>query len=266
MGASVHIEGVTKIYAEPRGQQEFVALEDITLQVQPGEFLVVVGPSGCGKSTLLSIVAGLLQSSSGSVTIDGQLVQGRPHPKLGVVFQDYALFPWMTVQDNVEFGPRSRGVQKKTRQQITKELIELVGLKGFEHKYPHQLSGGMRQRCALARTLANDPDLLLMDEPLTALDAQTRTILQAELLRIWGEHLPSRERRTVLFVTHNIQEAVFLGDRIVVMSRRPGRVKAEINNPLERPRVESQERPEFIRLTKHIWGLIERDALEATVA
>jgi NitT/TauT family transport system ATP-binding protein len=266
MGASVHIEGVTKIYAEPRGQQEFVALEDITLQVQPGEFLVVVGPSGCGKSTLLSIVAGLLQSSSGSVTIDGQLVQGRPHPKLGVVFQDYALFPWMTVQDNVEFGPRSRGVQRQTRRQITKELIELVGLKRFEHKYPHQLSGGMRQRCALARTLANDPDLLLMDEPLTALDAQTRTILQAELLRIWGEHLPSRERRTVLFVTHNIQEAVFLGDRIVVMSRRPGRVKAEIKNPLERPRVESQERPEFIHLTKHIWGLIERDALEATVS
>lgn len=266
MGASVRIEGVTKIYAEPRGQQQFVALEDITLQVQPGEFLVVVGPSGCGKSTLLSIVAGLQQSSSGNVTIDGQPVLGRPHPKLGVVFQDYALFPWMTVQDNVEFGPRSRGVQKEKRQQIARELIELVGLKHFERKYPHQLSGGMRQRCALARTLANDPDLLLMDEPLTALDAQTRTILQAELLRIWGERLPSRERRTVLFVTHNIHEAVFLGDRIVVMSRRPGRVKAEINNPLDRPRVEAQERPEFIQLTKHIWGLIERDALEATAS
>ncbi len=266
MGARVRIEGVTKIFAEPRGQQEFVALEGITLDVQPGEFLVVVGPSGCGKSTLLGIVAGLQQSSTGSVTIDGQPVLGRPHPKLGVVFQDYALFPWMTVQDNVEFGPRSRGVQRETRRQISRELIELVGLKHFEHKYPHQLSGGMRQRCALARTLANDPDLLLMDEPLTALDAQTRTILQAELLRIWGEHLPSRERRTVLFVTHNIQEAVFLADRIVVMSRRPGRVKAEIPNPLDRPRVEAQEHPEFIRLTRHIWGLIERDALEATAA
>lgn len=266
MGASVHIEGVTKIFGEPRGRQEFVALEDITLQVQPGEFLVVVGPSGCGKSTLLSIVAGLQQSSSGSVTIDGQPVQGHPHPKLGVVFQDYALFPWMTVQDNVEFGPRSRGVAKEKRRQIARELIELVGLKHFERKYPHQLSGGMRQRCALARTLANDPDLLLMDEPLTALDAQTRTILQAELLRIWGEHLPSNRRRTVLFVTHNIHEAVFLGDRIVVMSRRPGRVKAEITNPLERPRVEAQEKAEFIQLTKQIWGLIERDALEATAA
>ena len=149
---------------------------------------------------------------------------------------------------------------------MAEETIELVGLKQFERKYPHQLSGGMRQRCALARTLANDPDLLLMDEPLTALDAQTRTILQAELLRIWGERLPPAERRTVLFVTHNIQEAVFLGDRIVVMSRRPGRVKAEIVNPLERPRVDAQERPEFIQLTKRIWGLIERDALEATAA
>jgi len=266
MGASVLIEGVTKIYAEPKGRQAFVALEDVTLQVQPGEFLVVVGPSGCGKSTLLSIVAGLQQGSRGQVTIDGQPVQGRPHPKLGVVFQDYALFPWMTVRDNVEFGPRSRGLQKDKRRQIAQGLIELVGLRQFEHKYPHQLSGGMRQRCALARTLANDPDLLLMDEPLTALDAQTRTILQEELLRIWGEHLPSSQRRTVLFVTHNIQEAVFLSDRIIVMSRRPGRVKAEITNPLERPRVKSQEQPEFIQLTKHIWGLIERDALEATAS
>jgi NitT/TauT family transport system ATP-binding protein len=266
MGASVRIEGVTKIFAESHGPQQFVALEDITLRVEPGEFLVVVGPSGCGKSTLLGIVAGLQQSSGGRVTIDGEPVQGRPHPKLGVVFQDYALFPWMTVQDNVEFGPRSRGVPKPRRRETARQLIELVGLRQFERKYPHQLSGGMRQRCALARTLANDPDLLLMDEPLTALDAQTRTILQAELLRIWGEHLPPSERRTVLFVTHNIQEAVFLGDRIVVMSRRPGRVKAEIANPLARPRTDAQERPEFLQLTKRIWGLIERDALEATTA
>jgi NitT/TauT family transport system ATP-binding protein len=263
MGASVVINGVSKQYVDMQGRQPFLALDNITLQVQPGEFLAVVGPSGCGKSTLLNIVAGLLPSTCGSVRIDDQIVQGRPSSKLGVVFQDYALFPWMTVQDNVEFGPRSRGADKATRTKRAGELIQLVGLTKFEHKYPHQLSGGMRQRCALARTLANDPELLLMDEPLTALDAQTRTILQGELLRIWGEHLPASQRRTVFFVTHNINEAVFLGDRIVVMSRRPGRIKDEIPNPLPRPRAGSQERPESIELVKRIWSLIERDALEA---
>ncbi len=263
MGASVVIEGVSKEYVETHGKQPFLAIENINLQVNPGEFLVVVGPSGCGKSTLLNIIAGLQPSSCGSVRIDGQPVQRRPNPKLGVVFQDYALFPWMTVQDNVEFGPRSRGVEKRVRQKKARELIDLVGLGKFELKYPHQLSGGMRQRCALARTLANDPELLLMDEPLTALDAQTRTILQGELLRIWGEHLPAGQRRTVFFVTHNINEAIFLGDRIVVMSRRPGRVKDEIPNPLPRPRAGSEERREFVDLVKRIWGLIERDAMEA---
>ena len=266
MGASVTIENVSKEYVETHGQKPFLALDNINLRVEPGEFLVVVGPSGCGKSTLLGIVAGLNQGTSGRVLIDGQLVQGQPHPKLGVVFQDYALFPWMTVQDNIEFGPRSRGVEVGLARRHAAELIDLVGLCKFEHKYPHQLSGGMRQRCALARTLANDPELLLMDEPLAALDAQTRTIMQAELLRIWGEHLPAAERRTVFFVTHNINEAVFLGDRIVVMSRRPGRIKAEIQNPLPRPRAGSEDCAASLDLIKRIWSLIERDTREAEVA
>lgn len=266
MGANVVIEGVCKEFVDTRGLQPFLALDNVSLSVQPGEFLVIVGPSGCGKSTLLSIVGGLQKSTRGSVRIDGELVAGYPHPKTGMVFQDYALFPWMTVRQNVEFGPQSRGVDREKRRKIACELIELVGLKGFEQKYPHQLSGGMRQRCALARTLANDPELLLMDEALTALDAQTRRVLQGELLRIWGEHLPANQRRTVLFVTHDIEEAVFLGDRIIVMSRRPGRIKTELQNPLPRPRAGTEERQEFHSLVKEIWTLIERDVVEAAFA
>jgi NitT/TauT family transport system ATP-binding protein len=265
MGARVQISEVSKVFVDPRNQSEFLAFENISLDIHPGEFLAVVGPSGCGKSTLLNIVAGLDGGSSGKVMIDDQLVTG-PNRKLGVVFQDYALFPWMSVLDNVEFGPRSRGIPAGERHQKAHQMIDLVGLSGFEAKYPHQLSGGMRQRCALARTLANDPDVLLMDEPLAALDAQTRIILQGELLRIWGEQLPVEQRRTVIFVTHSIDEAVFLSDRIVVMSRRPGRVKAEIVNPLPRPRADVQELPEFGEVSKRIWRLIERDAIEASGA
>jgi NitT/TauT family transport system ATP-binding protein len=265
MSTCVEIKNITKIFKDSRTQQEFVALKDINLEIHPGEFLAVVGPSGCGKSTLLSIVAGLEDCNAGAVLIGDQPVSG-PNLKLGVMFQDYALFPWMNVQDNVEFGPRSRGVGRSERAQKAKGLIDLVGLSGFVTKYPHQLSGGMRQRCALARTLANDPDVLLMDEPLAALDAQTRTILQGELLRIWGESLPASERRTVLFVTHSIDEAVFLSDRIVVMSRQPGRIKAEIINPLPRPRLDCQVLPEFGELTRRIWRLIEKDVIEAAAS
>ena len=262
MGASVQIENVTKIFKDNRSKSDLLALKSIQLDISPGEFLAVVGPSGCGKSTLLAIVAGLENCTEGQVSIDGEKVSG-PNQKLGVMFQEYALFPWMSVKDNIEFGPRSRRIQREVYGPSCMNLIDLVGLTGFENNYPHQLSGGMRQRCALARTLANEPQVLLMDEPLAALDAQTRIILQGELLRIWGEHLPLDQRRTVFFVTHSIDEAVFLSDQIVVMCRRPGQVKAIIDNPLPRPRHNSIDQAEFAALNRRIWELIEQDVIEA---
>lgn len=262
MGSAIHIRGVSKRFVEDKSQPELNVLEDVTLDVAPGQFLAVVGPSGCGKSTLLSMVAGLQAPSEGSVAIDDKEIR-EPNPDVGVVFQDYALFPWMTVRDNVGFGPRCRGVAATDLQRLVRDLLDLVSLSGSEDKYPHQLSGGMRQRCALARMLANDPDVLLMDEPLAALDAQTRTILQGELLRIWGEHLPGKERRTVFFVTHAIDEAVYLADRIVVLSRRPGKIKSELDNPLPRPREDVRRNPEFLEVSDHIWQLIEQDARAA---
>lgn len=257
------IADVTKVYTLPRNGTALPAVGPINLTVDEGEFVSLLGPSGCGKSSLLRIIAGLEAASAGEASFDGDLIRG-PSCRRGMVFQEYALPPWKTVQENVELGLKFRGVPKARRREIAARYITLVGLVGFEDRYPHELSGGMRQRCALARTLANDAELLLMDEPFAAVDATTREIIQGELLRIWGEHLSPRERKTVLFVTHSIDEAIYLSDRVVVMSRRPGVIKEVYADPLPRPRTdEVRSSPEFLKARDHLWGLVRDEALRA---
>jgi NitT/TauT family transport system ATP-binding protein len=252
-----------------RGGAGTVAVEDFTLDIAQGEFLVIVGPSGCGKTTVLNLLAGLDRPTEGTVSIDGRAIAG-PGPDRGVMFQDYALFPWHTVRGNVEFGlrhgPAGAGLDRVARDARVTDTIELVGLTGSEQKYPHQLSGGMRQRVALARLIANEPRVLLMDEPLAALDAQTRLILQDELLRIWGQDRPQAQRRTAVFITHAIDEAGFLADRSAVMTSHPGRLKAVIDVALPRPRGDAtRAMPQFQALSQHIWSLIRDEAYRATV-
>lgn len=266
--AKIALSGITKEYVTPRTGQHTLAISDVSLDVEQGEFLCIVGPSGCGKSTILSMVAGLTSPSRGEVTMDSRLIEG-PGPERGVVFQDYALFPWKTVRENIEFGPRyrkERALSPVIRKDLVDHYIDLVSLTGSEDKYPHELSGGMRQRVAFARALANEPDVLLMDEPFAALDAQTRLILQEELLRIWGEELPHDKRKTIVFITHGIDEAVFLADRVAVMSNHPGRIKVVKPIELSRPRRESvRGTAPFQALVDEIWQLIRRDAYEATI-
>jgi len=262
------LENVGKRF-DVAGSSQTVAVEGFTLDVVQGEFLVIVGPSGCGKTTVLNLLAGLDAPTSGTVSLNGRRISA-PGPERGVMFQDYALFPWHTVLGNVEFGlrhgPAGQGLDAAARERRVHSTIDLVGLSGSERKYPHQLSGGMRQRVALARLIANEPEVLLMDEPLAALDAQTRIILQEELLRIWGQDRPAAERRTVVFITHAIDEAVFLADRIAVMTTNPGRLKAIIDVPLPRPRDDAtRARSEFQALNQHIWSLIRDEAYRATV-
>ncbi len=252
----VVVEGVSKTYVDPRGRP-VEALRDVSLSVEAEEFVALLGPSGCGKSTLLNIVAGLLRPSAGGVFLEGELGPGRP--ATAMVFQEFALFPWRTVQANVEFGLEELGVPPRERAARAREHLSLAGLAGFEARYPHQLSGGMRQRVGIARALAVDPALLLMDEPFSALDAQTRQLMQEELLAI-----RERTRKTILYVTHNIQEAVFLADRVVVLSRRPGRLLATVPVPLGRPRDETLlGRPEFTATVARLWALIRGEARQA---
>jgi NitT/TauT family transport system ATP-binding protein len=262
------LRDVGKEFVLPRTGERTVALESVDLDVAPGEFLCIVGPSGCGKTTILNMVAGLTKPTSGTITIDGRSIDG-PGAERGVVFQDYALFPWKTVRENIEFGPRYRVGSTMTRQERdehVRQLINLVALNGAENKYPYELSGGMRQRCAFARALANEPDVLLMDEPFAALDAQTRVILQEELLRIWGEEDAEAGRRTVVFITHGIDEAVFLADRIVVMSSHPGRINEIKSVVLPRPRKpEIRASAAFQELVEEIWRLIRHEAYAATI-
>lgn len=229
-------------------------LHAIDVEIAQGEFISIVGPSGCGKTTFLRIVAGLEEATSGDVLLDGNEVHG-PGVDRGFVFQQDSLLPWRTVFANANVGPELSGkIMPETRKR-TMDLLRLVGLGGFENYYPRQLSGGMRQRVNLARALAIDPKILLMDEPFSALDAQTREIMQTELLRIWEQG-----RKTALFVTHQIDEAVFLSDRIFVFARRPGRVQEIVAVDLPRPRPLSIKRtPDFVRYVDHIWGLIEED-------
>ncbi|AQT76851.1 MULTISPECIES: ABC transporter ATP-binding protein [unclassified Streptomyces] len=211
--AKIVFEGVRKTFGD------FTALDGIDLEIRSGEFLVVVGPSGCGKSTLLDLLGGLSTPTAGRILLDGKPVTG-PGLDRGIVFQQYALLPWRTALGNVEFGLEATGVPRRERKDRAREFLDLVGLTGFEDRHPHQLSGGMRQRVAIARSLAYDPDVLLMDEPFAALDAQTRESLQDELRRIW-----QRTGKTVVFITHGIEEAVYLGQKVAVMTSRPGRIK-----------------------------------------
>jgi NitT/TauT family transport system ATP-binding protein len=237
---------------EKKRVDEFVALEDFTLSVNTGEFIAVVGPSGCGKSTLLDIIAGLTKSRGGEIYIDGRLVTG-PALDRGFIMQGYALFPWRTVRRNVEYGLEVKHVHKKQRGDIAKRYIDLVGLNGFEDRYPNELSGGMRQRVAIARSLAYDPQVLLMDEPFAAVDAQTREVLQDELLRIW-----ETTRKTIIFVTHSIEESVLLAGRVVVMTKHPGRIKKVVDIDLPRPRTAADMRasPDFSSVVRRVWELL----------
>ncbi len=252
----VVIEGVTKTYARGRAH-ELEALQNVTATVGSEELVAVVGPSGCGKSTLLGILAGLIAPTAGDIFFEGELAPG--HPMTATVFQEFALFPWRTVQGNVEFGLEELGVPKAERAARARAFVEMTGLAGFETRYPHQLSGGMRQRVGIARALAVDPAVLLMDEPFSALDAQTRLLMQEELLAIW-----ERTRKTIVYVTHNIHEAVYMADRVLVLSRRPGRVVADVPVTLPRPRAEGMMGdPAFVDAAGRIWGLIKDQAQEA---
>jgi NitT/TauT family transport system ATP-binding protein len=224
------IRDVSKTYFDLYAGQHISAIEDVSIEIESGEFAALLGPSGCGKTTLLNIVAGFIPPTGGEVLLDGRHIEG-PGPDRGVVFQSFALFPWKTVLDNVAFGLKMRGVPRDEREQIALEYIALVGLVGFEQRYPHELSGGMQQRVGVARVLANHPDLMLMDEPFASVDAQTRMTLQEELTRIW-----EAKRPTILFVTHDVEEAVFLANRVVVLTPRPGRVAQNLAISLPRPR------------------------------
>src|SRR3954464_5308447 len=217
--AIIEIESVSQVF-QTSARKDHLALSDISLTIEEGAFVSILGPSGCGKSTLLYIVGGFVNPTRGAVTMNGRAI-AEPGPDRGPVFQEFALFPWKTVLGNVMYGPRQQGVGATEAEVQSRALIEMVGLKGYENFYPKELSGGMKQRVALARTLAYHPEVLLMDEPFGALDAHTRTRLQNDLLEIW-----ERDRKTVLFVTHSVEEAVFLSDRVVVMTRSPGRLKA----------------------------------------
>lgn len=228
------IRGLTRTFPGQGKAAPTLALQPTDLDVAPGEFVSILGPSGCGKSTLLRIVAGLDKPTGGSVSLNGHAVTG-PGPERGMVFQSYTLFPWLTVRQNIEFGLRERKLPEAQIREISEKFIARTGLRGFENHWPRQLSGGMQQRTALARALANDPEILLLDEPFGALDHQTRELMQELLLEVWGADSPDA-RKTVLFVTHDIDEAIFLANRVLVMSARPGRMKAEVPVPLPYPR------------------------------
>jgi NitT/TauT family transport system ATP-binding protein len=237
----------------------FTALEDITLDVLPGEFLALVGPSGCGKSTLLDLLGGLTAPTSGRILLDGRPIEG-PARDRGIVFQQYALFPWRTAAQNVEFGLDIAGLKARQRREIARHYLDLVGLTAFADRYPHELSGGMKQRVAIARSLAYDPEVLLMDEPFAALDAQTRETLQGELLRIWRT-----TGKTIIFITHGIDEAVVLGQRVAVMTSRPGRIKhvVEIPEALRNETEDVRSLPEFGPVRHEVWSLLRDEVLKA---
>jgi NitT/TauT family transport system ATP-binding protein len=253
-GAAINIAGLRKEYVS--GQGRVLAIDTLDLAIAPGEFLCIVGPSGCGKSTLLRILAGLDHQTAGTITVEagGWSVQN------AMVFQESGLFPWMSVETNVRFGLMTRGVPEQEANERVEAALKLVGLTKFRRHYPHQLSGGMRQRSAIARAFVTDPAMLLMDEPFAALDAQNRVILQAELVRIWHE-----TRKTVIYVTHSIEEALLMGDRCVIMTAQPGRIKRIINVPFPHPRdlITLSAAPEFGQLKLDIWRVLEEEVTRA---
>lgn len=241
-----------------RRGSEVTAVDNLSLDVGDREFISIVGPSGCGKSTLLRVIAGLVEPSAGEVFLDGQRIDG-PSAERGMVFQSYTLFPWLTVRGNVEFGSHLKALPAAQRTQTAQEYIEMVGLKGFEHHYPKELSGGMMQRVAIARALANDPKVLLMDEPFGALDAQTRIIMQELLVNLW-----QRTPKTILFVTHDIDEAIFLSERVYIMTARPGRIKQTLVVDLPYPRsLDLVTEPLFIEMKRAVLNSIKEEGLKA---
>jgi ABC-type nitrate/sulfonate/bicarbonate transport system ATPase subunit len=254
---TLRIEQVSRTFPAAKGHAPTRALEPIDLAVGNNDFVTILGPSGCGKSTLLRIVAGLDRPSSGRVLLDGREVTG-PGADRGMVFQSYTLFPWLSVRENITFGLRERGIPEAERHKIADAFIQQIGLGGFENHWPRQLSGGMQQRTAIARALANDPKILLLDEPFGALDNQTRVLMQEMLLGIW-----EREQKTVLFVTHDIEEAIFLGSRVLVMSARPGRIKADIDIDLPHPRsYKIKTAAEFVTLRERLVEEIRAETLK----
>ena len=258
---TLRIAGVTRSFTARGRAAPTLALQPTDLTVKPGEFVAILGPSGCGKSTLLRIVAGLDQPTGGGVSLDGVPVT-TPGPDRGMVFQSYTLFPWLTVAQNIRFGLAERGLPDAEQQAVAARFIARTGLRGFENHWPRQLSGGMQQRCALARALANDPEILLLDEPFGALDHQTRELMQELLLEIW-----EADRKTVLFVTHDIDEAIFLANRVVVMSARPGRIKADVAVPLPYPRDWTMKTtPDFAALKARLMGEIREEVRKAAMA
>ena len=256
--AGISFHEVRHTYRPPRGKP-VLALEGVSLDVKDREFLALLGPSGCGKSTLLYLLGGFIPVEGGAITVGGEPVDG-PNPDRGIVFQHFALFPWKTVRENILYGLEKQGMPKSEREKRAQEFVELVHLKGFEDSYPSQLSGGMRQRVAIARTLAVEPEILLMDEPFGALDAQTRALMHEELLAIMR-----RAPKTVVFVTHDVREAVYLADRVAVMSARPGRIKEIVDTKLKSNArgEELLQTREFADKVDHLWKLVRDEAIRA---
>lgn len=248
----ISIEGISKSFGA------FQALQNVNLQIPRGEFLVVLGASGCGKSTLLNLITGFEKPTEGRIVVNGREVRD-VDPHCGMVFQQYALFPWLTVAENVAFGLKMRGVGASQRRETAQKFIEMVGLKGFENAYPKALSGGMRQRVSIARVLANDPDVILLDEPFAALDAMTRQVLQEELTRIYEQ-----SGKTIVFITHSIDEALLLSSRMVILSARPGRVACDLPNDLPYPRnADVQLSPRYMDLKSQIWEIVQSEVMRS---
>jgi NitT/TauT family transport system ATP-binding protein len=254
--AQIVVEGVTHTYRPSHGKA-VRALSDVSLQVRSREFVALLGPSGCGKSTLLYLVGGFLPTEGGRIVVDGKPVTA-PGPDRGIVFQHFALFPWKTVRGNILYGLERQGLPRPEREKRAQVFINLVGLRGFEDSYPSQLSGGMKQRTAIARTLAFDPNILLMDEPFGALDAQTRLLMQTELLSIW-----QRTPKTVIFVTHDVQEAVYLAERVAVMSARPGQIKTIVETKFDKTDPNVMRSKAFVDKVDEIWNLVRDEAIKA---
>jgi NitT/TauT family transport system ATP-binding protein len=254
--AQIVIEAVSHHY-RPAVGRTVLALEGVSLEVREREFVALLGPSGCGKSTLLYLIGGFIPTETGRILVDGKPVAG-PGPDRGIVFQSFALFPWKTVRKNVLYGLERQGMPRAEREARAQAFIDLVGLSGFEESYPSQLSGGMKQRTAIARVLAFDPRTLLMDEPFGALDAQTRSLMQGELLAIW-----EKTRKTVIFVTHDVQEAVFLAERVAVMSARPGRIKTVVDTRFDKNDPDVRRSKPFIDKVEELWTLVREEAVKA---